>query len=357
MTLGASAYILATGVVVWSAAASERERNSGLEELFRANSYPVVLRDGKLSDAGTGFLAGESQDVQFFCIGEPHNVREIPWFMTALFERLQVQRGFHYLAIEQGPFITERIGLLAQSKANDEIRKVVRKRRKALHFRAAEEVEMIADVSRASEGAIAGVWGLDRVLEPAYLEDYLSSSAGSTGTDAEFLKSRAEWSAKNLSMYQAPRGSEDWMSADQHRENGLKTGFRHYYDRATSKDGAPARVLFRFGHVHMGRSSDGSGSSFGHYLSKFAETNDLASFHLSIQLVNKPGHYWSLTEYPEFEPLANVGDPTRWILVDLRPARAALLAGNLAANEKLRRMVVDFDAVLLMGGASKGRKL
>ena len=119
--------------------------------------------------------------------------------------------------------------------------------------------------------------------------------------------------------------------------------------RATAEDAAEARVVFRFGHVHMGRSARRSDGSLGHYLSQFSEDDALTSFHLNVQLINEPGHYWSLTDYAEYEPLANVGDPTKWILVDLRPARAALLAGEFTAHDKLSRLVVDFDAVLLDG--------
>ncbi len=350
------ASILGAAVVVgW--AASEEAPSTSLEELFRASSYTVETSAGKLTGAGAEFLARESRDVQFFCIGEPHNVREIPRFVTALFESLQERHGFHYLAIEQGPLITRHIGRLAQSEDQSHIRKTVKKRRKALHFRTVEEVEMIADAARASRGGIAGVWGLDRVLDASYLRKYLASPEGSADQEAGFLQGRGEWSAKNLSMYDAPRGSPDWLAADQHREDGFKTGFQHYYGRATAEDGRPPRVLFRFGHVHMGRSGDDDGGSLGHYLSRFARDNGLETFHLNIQLINRPGRYWSLTQYPEYEPLAKAGDPERWILVDLRPARAALLAGEFTSHARLLRLAVDFDAVLLMGGASKGRKL
>jgi hypothetical protein len=357
VSAAAPAVILAASALVCEAETPEVAADSGLEELFRANSYVVELSDGELSGAGADFLLAEAEEVQFFCLGEPHNVSEIPKFVTALFERLQERLGFRYLAIEQGPFITNRIGTLAQTEGNDQVRQTFKKRRRALHFRTLEEVEMISDVARASEGTIPGVWGLDRVLDPSHLEEYLSSPAGSAAVDAEFLRNRASWSAENLSMYRSSRADGDGPSADQHREDGFKSGFRHYYRRATPEGGPPTRVLFRFGHVHMGRLAGKRYSSLGHYLSQFAEEKDLGSFHLNLQLINRPGHYWSLTDYPEFQPLARVGDPTKWVLVDLRPARAPLRTGELRANDQLVKLTFKFDAVLLMGGASKGRKL
>jgi len=116
-------------------------------------------------------------------------------------------------------------------------------------------------------------------------------------------------------------------------------------------------VIFRFGHTHMGRLDYRSYASLGRYLGEFAAENGLSTFHLNLQAINKPGKYWSLTDYPEFEPLANVGDPLKWVLVDLRPAREPLRAGTFPASKKLTRFVFNFDAVLLIGGLSKGRKL
>jgi hypothetical protein len=353
----AAACVLAASVALSAAAPPEEAGDSELESLFRESSHVLTPSGGDLSGDGLDFLLAEAENVQFFCLGEPHNVREIPGFVTALFERLQDRWSFHHLAIEQGPFITDRIGRLARSKTDDELRQLAKKKKKALHFRTVEEIEMIADVSRASEGSIAGVWGLDRVLAPSHLDDYLSGSDGSNDADAEFLRARAEWSAANLAMYRSGRSQGDGPSADQHREDGFKSGFRHYYRLASPEEGPLPRVVFRFGHVHMGRRAGKRYASLGHYLSRFAGENGLESFHLNIQLINRPGHYWSLTDYPEYEPLSNVGDPTKWVIVDLRPARAAVGAGTLAATDKLTRLIFDFDAVLLMGGASKGRKL
>ena len=92
-------------------------------------------------------------------------------------------------------------------------------------------------------------------------------------------------------------------------------------------------------------------------LGEFAGENGLRAFYLNLQVINEPGKYWSLTDYPEYGPLASVGDPSKWIIVDLRAAREPLRAGKFPASDKLTRFVFNFDAVLLMGGASKGRKL
>ncbi len=328
-----------------------------LESLFRDNSYELTLEEAKLAGPGLDFLLAEAQGAQFLCLAEPHNSHQIPQFVTSLFDHLQTDHSFHYVAIEQGPLITRRIAELAQSSTNADIRKLMKKQKKALHFETAEEVEMIADIARISTGTIPGVWGLDRVLDPSYVDRWLSSDDGNEDPDASFLRERADWSAENLAMYESKRDPGDGPSPDQHREDGFKTGFQHYYEQVATDAASPPRVLFRFGHTHMGRLDYRSYASLGRYLGEVAAENDLRAFHLNLQAINEPGKYWSLTDYPEYEPLASVGDPAKWVLVDLRPAREPIREGTLQASKELTRLVFNFDAVLLIGGLSKGHKL
>jgi hypothetical protein len=42
---------------------------------------------------------------------------------------------------------------------------------------------------------------------------------------------------------------------------------------------------------------------------EFVAENCLRTFHLNLQAINDPGKYWFLMDYPEYEPLANVGGP------------------------------------------------
>jgi hypothetical protein len=349
--------IIMVSVAVCVAESPENRESSELGQLFQGHSYSLTSSDGQLSGRGVEFLLAETKSAQFVCIAEPHNVREIPIFVTSLFELLGQQRAFRFLAIEQGPLITSHIGRLAQTMSNDEIRKVVREQRKALHFRTIEEVEMIADVARLSEDSVPAVWGLDRVLAPKFLENYLARDAGQQDPEREFLVKRAAWSADNLAKYRADRNSQAARSADQHREDGFKDGFQHYYQLAKTNGQPDPRVVFRFGHVHMGRLAGRRYDCLGRYLNDFAKENGLRTFHLNIQLINKPGNYWSLTDYPEYTPLASVGDPDKWVLVNLRPARSPLQTGELQASDKLKEFVENYDAVLLMGGASRGRRL
>ena len=273
-----------------------------LEQLFRDNSRILNTHEERLSGSGADFLLAETTNAQFVCIAEPHNVSEVPKFVTALFDMLQQRRGYQV-----------------------------------------EEVEIIADVARLAKGSISGVWGLDRVLDSGDVKDYLLSNPGQPDPRREFLKLRAAWSEDNLARYSAERGSTAARSADQHREDGFKRGFRHYYELAKTKDDPDPRVIFRFGHVHMSRQAGRRFDSLGRYL--------------NIQLINEPGQYWSLTDYPEYRPLAVVGDPHRWVLVDLRPARSPLRAGKLDASDELKKFVENYDAVLLLGGGSRGRRL
>src|SRR5687767_4032090 len=97
---------LVTPVRAQSPAASTAVRDSVvLDSLFRAQRYPVSLRDGRLEGPGAALLAEATRNAQFVVLAESHYVGEIPRFTTAWFDELHRRRGFDYYAIEYGPAI------------------------------------------------------------------------------------------------------------------------------------------------------------------------------------------------------------------------------------------------------------
>ena len=72
-------------------------------------------------------------------------------------------------------------------------------------FDTAEEVGMIADVARIATTAANGVWGMDRVLDESYVEEWPSGDDGAADPEAPFLEQRVTGSAENSAMYKAKR--------------------------------------------------------------------------------------------------------------------------------------------------------
>ena len=141
---------------------------------------------------------------------------------------------------------------------------------------------MIADVARIATTAANGVCGLDRVLDESYVEEWPSGDDGAADPEAPFLEQRVTGSAENSAMYKAKRRRGQGPSADQHREDGFKTGFLHYHESASSEKIPHPRMIVRFGHTHMGRPDYRSYASLGRYLGEFAAKNDLGAFRLNL---------------------------------------------------------------------------
>jgi len=86
----------------------------------------------------------------------------------------------------------------------------------------------------------------------------------------------------------------------------------------------------------------------------WAQAERSRAFLVNLQIINRPGRYWSLTDYPDFAPIARAGSPDAWRVVDLRPLRDLVHARKVRVAPPLGRMIFGFDAVVLLGGASRG---
>jgi hypothetical protein len=116
------------------------------------------------------------------------------------------------------------------------------------------------------------------------------------------------------------------------------------------------KVLLKFGHYHSIRGRSWSNVlSLGTFVSEFAKSNGMDSFHLSLYINNASGKYGVLSSYSDFKPLADAAPHDKWTVIDLRPLRNYAHAGKLTdLNPEMRRIIFGFDAVLMIGGGSPG---
>lgn len=150
------------------------------------------------------------------------------------------------------------------------------------------------------------------------------------------------------------RGGTGTFRSNALRERTMKRTFVERYREAVAAGDPQPRAIAKFGHWHAGRgTSPGDVYSLGNFLSELATANDLESFHISVALL---GDVWTLEDYPEYGPLAQIGldtgGPAGWTIVDLRPLRAHLATGAFPdISDELRELALRFDAELLIGGA------
>jgi hypothetical protein len=374
-----------------------------LDSLVTANARTLSIDGGHLRGPGGDWILTEAARAQFLAIGEEHNVAEIPAIVTALLTDLEPRAGYRYVAVEQDPSAMRAASVPPMRGHVDSIVAYARRYPHAFTFMSDQELAMVADVARLSNGRGNAVWGLDQSFGVTHALDRLAAITRGAPPDAATLMSRFRDSAsakeqtRNLEKYHymsAPKtedfarlgdllrpaaGSEaafiieNLVVSDRvyrayrerrgydngyEREEYMKRRFMDEYRRAEAADRSAPKVILKFGHWHVYRGVGPSNlQTLGNFVSEFARVNGGQSFHVSVHGNNAAGGYRTLTAWPDSfpDPLIARQLPTNtWMIVDLRPLRANYrrIAAALRPDQRdqFARLVFGFDAALYLGG-------
>lgn len=376
-----------------------------LEDLLKSNSYPITVSNKRLSGEGAKFLLSATADAQFVALGEPHNVKQVPELTAMLFKDLHEQHGFNYLALEIGSNIAQMFSSKETVGKREAVIALAKKYPNALQFTIDQELEMLAQAGGISDGKGNRIWGLDQAYGALdSLEKLFKLAPNKEARDRtqELIKVvreyEAERFAKNIGymqgvaqpddfvklaeLYRPKKNSEAEFLLDQlvlssrvyrnnalagtgqptgydsnlEREENMKTLFMFEYRRAQAAGDSLPKVLLKFGHWHTIRGINwGNVFTLGNFVSDFAHSNKTKTFSLALYRNNAAGDYGVLSDSPDFKPLADAADKDKWTVIDLRPLRKFIHAGQIkGASAELRRMIFGFDAALLIGGAERG---
>jgi hypothetical protein len=92
-----------------SAQASPPHRTEEIVTAYlKEHALEVKLSDGRLVGPAADWFRTEAAKVQFFFIGEEHDVREIPLIAGALWREL-APLGYKHVAVEAGPWLGGRL--------------------------------------------------------------------------------------------------------------------------------------------------------------------------------------------------------------------------------------------------------
>lgn len=382
------------------------DQTVSLGSLLKSNSYELTLANGKLSGAGMDFLMEASSDAQFFAVGEPHNAKQVPEITSMLFEALHDQKGFNYLALEQDPVITQMISAKSVVGKRDRVVSLANRYPNAFTFITDQELEMIAEAGRISEGKGDRIWGLDQAFGALHILNRLKELASSNevrervtklikvveefeterfgkgkrymtpdvpktedlknlmqfykpkkGSEAEFLITQLFTS---LRIYEnnnlAGKGQLTGYESGYEREENMKALFMHRYRQAQAAGDPLPKVLLKLGHAHIIRGINWFNIfSLGNFVSGFAKSNDMNSFQLAMYSNNRSGDYAWIHEDEDYKPLAEVSSTDKWTVIDFRPLRKYAHAGRIEKmRPEMKRIIFAFDAALLIGNVSPG---
>jgi len=375
-----------------------------LDSLFIAHRHPLTFDGTSASGAGFELLLSAARRAQFVMVGESHNVREIPLFTAALFERLHTSAGFRYLGMENGPIATEMLAVGDARGSDARLTELANRYVNALQFRTDQELELMARAGRASSATTPPVWGLDNEYGALHLLEPIL--AGAPSPAARALAGRLTDSARVyerlIPAESRPRYLNRVLQADDVRAldslyrgatpavrrfvDGLVTAFEVYHVRREGPRGVYAgnvrreqlmrtqlmehirqaqrggdslpRAVLKFGQWHALRGvlNWGNVEPLGTFLGEVARSNGLESIHIWTGLLNPPGQFWSLDEarFADFHPIAAAGTHDGWWVVDLRAVRPFVAARLVPEpNDEMKKVVYGFDFALLIGGGRR----
>lgn len=378
--------------------AQQDRDDDALAQAFRENTYELMLSDQGLGGPAADFLVEATAKAQFLCFAEAHNVKEVPAIFTAMFRTLQRAHGYEYVAIETGPAIVQAAASTPIRGDVDAVIDLFKRFPESFHFYTDQELRSFADIGAASNAETPPLWGVDQVHAVPFIAHRLAALArtdaqraaaealyetadeqnrtrglmgdryifveedGFEGIAAAFTdhaSAEVDFLIEQLQLsyriYDDIRSGAGYRS-NYAREENMKRLFMKRYREAEAASDTPPKVLLRLGHWHLMRGrSPGNCYTLGNFVSEFAKSNGMTSFHLGVSVINRPGEFWSLTENKELAALAAAGSPDEWRVIDLRPLRGPAHSGALPGlTEAVKDWIFQYDAALLIGGATRG---
>ncbi len=391
------------GVLVWFTVCADAwpglAQESTLVDLLAANSHPLAVENGELAGPGAEVLLDAAVNAQFFLIAEEHNVGELNLIAEALFRALSEDRGFQYVALEQGSVIASWFGDRERRGNLEAIHDLVRRYPHAPTFATDSELTFIASVGRLSTAQSSPIWGIDQELGALHLLERLAELAPSEAAKARAVELASEarphernrrgevhylvdvatpddflglfelfadgpTEARTLiaALARTSRIYNDWArgarggeptayrsGAD--RELSMKQRFIERYEAARAAGDPRPRVLVKAGHWHVFRGIYRAAvPTFGNFLSEFAISHGMESFVLSTYVTHSPEE-WRNTR----GPLATVVPEGVTAVVDFRPLRGPAHQNAIAdLDDEFKATLFRADAALVISGGRTG---
>ena len=388
------------------AAQAAPEKTPFAVRLEQSRTTLQVDADG-LHGPGAAVLAKAVAQARYVLIGEDHLSREIPQFTTAIC-RLMAPGGLDALAVEIGPEAARVVNKYLRSPDRvGRLATFVRSHPDAFAFQNGRDESDMAAACAGLAGPSFELWGLDQEFFGAagYLfQQMLAARPGpvaraaveklAAGDRAATARALASGSPSDLFMLTVSDRQLEEARAAIARDGGNRVGSlfealaetRAIY-LGQNKDGfasngrrarllkrtlvryldarpKPARLLFKFGDVHMGKGVNGLGQrDLGNFVAERAEGEGAASLHIAVYGakgvhalyggVGRPVRHepFVLTDDPDYAwlkqallPQGGADAAATWMLIDLRPLRASAPADMSA---QWRRMADRYDLVVV----------
>jgi hypothetical protein len=384
------------------------------KQVLVENRYDFSLNHGRLSGAGLVVLEKAIASAQFVLIGEQHGTSQIPEFMTAVCD-LAVPRGFHALAVEASPFVARQLETWARSgDARGEVAEFQKEFPDSLPFyNLQQESDLLTHCAHSVKAGNFHIWGLDQEFIGAsrfLLEKLLQTHPGKQvvsevrqmlrESDEAYKRAVASGSVKDLFLMSVPDDemqklrqsllkegnpeslaifdaflrsheiyqknlSGEYSESNHQRAVLMKEAFARFYDEASKAAGKPAKVLLKFGSVHLYKGINSlHNNDLGNFIAELAEGHGATSLHILVMGAKGaelafvgPGQQQHVETFDlaqdktlfegYLEPLVSSQIDESWTLFDLRGIRKQFKPLD-SLDRRLERLILGYDLLIMI---------
>ncbi|HYL92626.1 MAG TPA: hypothetical protein VEW69_05660 [Alphaproteobacteria bacterium] len=304
---------------------------SPLAQQIVASRYLIQVQDGRLSGAGAPVVEAAIAKAHYVLIGQDHGIAEIPSFVSAVCD-LTAAQGYHSMAVESGPFVTEKLReWIARKDRIEQISAFEKQFPLSLaFFNMREENDMLAHCAQGTKTGEFHLWGLDQefVGSPGFLLNQIIASHPGPKVEAEakrllaendeaYKKAAQSHNPVELFMFAAKyddlqlmqsllqqqgtpaarslfnaflesrdiylKAFSDSVANNRIRAMLLKRNFLQQYNLAKRTEGQPPKVLFRFGALHLMKGFNPLlNNDIGNFVMELADGEGTQSLHIMI---------------------------------------------------------------------------
>ena len=389
-------------------ARSAGAQQTQLTKLLLDNRYELVVENGEMSGPGAQLLSRLVSEAQFVAIGEQHGTQEVPQFVLATC-RAMASGGLDAMAIEAGPFVTERLQQWISGDGGSKKLVAFEKHypNSLAFFSWQQEFDLLSRCQHATAPHRLYLWGLDQEFLGS--ASFLLQEILATHPDREAKTIAERLLAECSADMQKAIASGSWMDAcvfrtpaadfaglqstlakngsvrarelaaalvktqhiysshvsgqryEANRKRGLllKHSFISDYERLSKMNGRPPRVLLKFGGNHLYKGFDETDlNDLGNFVTEFADGLGSNSLHIEVFGVRGeqeqevgPGKDDKAVVKTEADgPLAPIYAaiyPDKWTVLDLRPLRSEFHSVGHVDRE-LERLIFGYDLLVMI---------
>lgn len=399
-------------LIVSMVAMSQGQQSPLIRDLLK-NRYQLSVQNGRLTGAGAAVIETAVAPASFVLLGEDHGIAQLPQFESAVCD-LTGAHGFHTMAIETGATVARELEGWVSRK--DRVEKVAAFEKQfpvsMAIYNMTEENQMLAHCAAGAKSGKMHLWGLDQEflgsagfllgrIEATHPGKAAAAAVARMIKENDQAYKKAEQSHNPLDLFMLSGKDEDFsqlkdllksggsaeaqsllnellesrkiyrehndLAYDGNRRRAIlmKQRFLSDYEAATRNEGAPPKVLLKFGAIHLYKGFNLlRNNDIGNFVTELADGRGNESLHIFVLAVKgsqlrfagvglpyQPGTFDYTTDkdspFLSLKPIFENLEPDGWTLFDLRALRRRFESLG-PVETQLERMIFGYDLLVIV---------